>query len=171
MLVEAASQIGGALRTEYPRWLVDQIRERLAQYPDDWQAAFIPQRCTNILEVFDFIAKPANQAMNPRYTFLSRSTMAASTLSNALTAFCPSGWGIFSLVVLENGSTDGTREWLAEVRDPRITVCASETLLPIEQNWARALTCRRTSSWSLLATMIFSIRTIRGDGCAGAPRA
>jgi glycosyltransferase involved in cell wall biosynthesis len=48
--------------------------------------------------------------------------------------------GDFSLVVLENGSTDGTREWLAEVHDPRVTVCASQTLLPIEENWARALT-------------------------------
>jgi glycosyltransferase involved in cell wall biosynthesis len=32
------------------------LRKQFAQYPDDWKAEFIPQRCTNILEVFDFIA-------------------------------------------------------------------------------------------------------------------
>jgi glycosyltransferase involved in cell wall biosynthesis len=41
---------------ECPRQLLVQTRKQLAQYPDDWQAEFIPQSCTNILDVFDFIA-------------------------------------------------------------------------------------------------------------------
>jgi glycosyltransferase involved in cell wall biosynthesis len=45
----------------------------------------------------------------------------------------------YHLVVLENGSTDGSREWLATVRDPRVSVLPSERLLPIEENWGRAL--------------------------------
>jgi hypothetical protein len=35
---------------------LDQTRKQFAQYPADWQAEYILQRCTNILEVFDFIA-------------------------------------------------------------------------------------------------------------------
>ena len=45
----------------------------------------------------------------------------------------------FDLVILENDSTDGSREWLATMRDPRVSVLPSERLLPIEENWGRAL--------------------------------
>jgi hypothetical protein len=31
-------------------------RHRLEQYPGDWHAEFVPQRCSNIIEVCDFLA-------------------------------------------------------------------------------------------------------------------
>jgi glycosyltransferase involved in cell wall biosynthesis len=33
-----------------------QHRKQFAQYPDDWKAEFVPQRCTNIQEAFEFLA-------------------------------------------------------------------------------------------------------------------
>jgi glycosyltransferase involved in cell wall biosynthesis len=45
----------------------------------------------------------------------------------------------FDLVVLENGSTDGTVEWLSTLRDPRVRIVASPVALSIEDNWSRAL--------------------------------
>jgi glycosyltransferase involved in cell wall biosynthesis len=45
----------------------------------------------------------------------------------------------FDLVVLENASTDGTAEWLKELKDPRVTVFPAEKPLSIEENWARIL--------------------------------
>ena len=50
-------KLAGLFGPGFPLWLLAQVRKRLAQYPDNWQAKFIPERCTNISEVFDFIAK------------------------------------------------------------------------------------------------------------------
>lgn len=46
--------------------------------------------------------------------------------------------GDLALEILENGSTDGTAEWLEAVRDPRVRVWPAPRPLPIEQNWRRA---------------------------------
>jgi glycosyltransferase involved in cell wall biosynthesis len=48
--------------------------------------------------------------------------------------------GDFDLAVLDNASDDGGAEWLATVRDPRVTVHRSERALGIEENWARIKT-------------------------------
>lgn len=43
------------------------------------------------------------------------------------------------LVILENGSDDGTAQWLQTLRDERISVYAVEQTLSIEANWKRIL--------------------------------
>ena len=78
--------------------------------------------------------------MNAQYTIFLPVHNGGEHVKQCLGSILSQRRGNFSLVVLENGSTDGTREWLTGVHDPRITVCASQTLLPIEENWARALT-------------------------------
>jgi glycosyltransferase involved in cell wall biosynthesis len=45
--------------------------------------------------------------------------------------------GDFKLQVLDNCSTDGTREWIESLKDERITVYPAEKPLAIEQNWSR----------------------------------
>jgi len=45
----------------------------------------------------------------------------------------------FSLVILENASSDTNIEWIATLEDPRITVLESNAFLSIEDNWARIL--------------------------------
>lgn len=45
----------------------------------------------------------------------------------------------WNLVILENGSDDGTAQWLETLRDPRISVVASSETLAIEANWQRIL--------------------------------
>ncbi|MBS1746652.1 MAG: glycosyltransferase [Bacteroidetes bacterium] len=45
----------------------------------------------------------------------------------------------FNLIILENKSTDGTAEWLQNLKDERITVMPSSKSLSIEENWARIL--------------------------------
>lgn len=46
----------------------------------------------------------------------------------------------FNLVVLDNFSSDGTKEWIESLKDDRIIVCSSNRSLSIEDNWARILT-------------------------------
>jgi glycosyltransferase involved in cell wall biosynthesis len=41
------------------------------------------------------------------------------------------------LAILENGSDDGTAQWLETLKDPRIAIHAAPQLLSIEENWAR----------------------------------
>lgn len=43
----------------------------------------------------------------------------------------------FSLIVLDNCSTDGTPEWIASLGDPRITIIPAAKPLSIEDNWGR----------------------------------
>lgn len=45
----------------------------------------------------------------------------------------------FQLQILENASDDGSREWLESLKDPRISIWPSDRLLPIQDNWGRAL--------------------------------
>jgi glycosyltransferase involved in cell wall biosynthesis len=48
--------------------------------------------------------------------------------------------GDLALEILENGSTDGTAEWLETVQDSRVRVWPAARPLPIDQNWQRAVT-------------------------------
>lgn len=43
----------------------------------------------------------------------------------------------FDLAILENCSTDGTKEWLQSLNDEKIKIFPSDTPLTIEENWAR----------------------------------
>ncbi len=47
--------------------------------------------------------------------------------------------GDFELAVLDNASTDGTADFLASLRDPRVRLYPAERPLSIEENWARIL--------------------------------
>lgn len=46
----------------------------------------------------------------------------------------------FNLIVLDNASTDGTREWIRSVQDDRIVIYPATEPLSIEKNWARIVT-------------------------------
>jgi glycosyltransferase involved in cell wall biosynthesis len=56
----------------------------------------------------------------------------------------------FNLHILDSGSTDGTLEWIASLGDPRIIVHTSDTLLTIQQNWARMKTIPRNEWMSIV---------------------
>ncbi len=56
----------------------------------------------------------------------------------------------FNLHILDSGSTDGTLEWIASLGDSRIIVHTSDTLLTIQQNWARMKTIPRNEWMSIV---------------------
>jgi glycosyltransferase involved in cell wall biosynthesis len=43
----------------------------------------------------------------------------------------------FNLIILDSGSSDGTVEWVASLKDPRIIFYPSDKPLSIEENWGR----------------------------------
>lgn len=56
-------------------------------------------------------------------------TCVQSILSQTITGF--------DLSILDSGSTDGTIEWLATIKDPRVKIYLSDEPLTITQNWDR----------------------------------
>ncbi len=46
----------------------------------------------------------------------------------------------FNLIVLENGSTDDTLDYLHSIHDPKVNVLSSSLPLTIDENWARITT-------------------------------
>ena len=59
-------------------------------------------------------------------------------------------WPFFELAVLENASDDGSRQWLEGLADPRVRLHPSDRLLPIQDNWARALALPKHEFMTLL---------------------
>ena len=56
----------------------------------------------------------------------------------------------FQLLVLDNCSTDGTREWLDSLRDERIIVYPAERPLTIEDNWHRVISIPKSEFITLI---------------------
>lgn len=56
----------------------------------------------------------------------------------------------FQLQVLDNCSTDGTREWLESLQDKRITIYPADRPLTIEENWSRITTIPKSEFITLI---------------------
>lgn len=54
------------------------------------------------------------------------------------------------ILILENGSTDNTVNWLNSLNDPRIKIFPTDSLLPIERNWDRIKTIPR-KKWMFMS--------------------
>jgi glycosyltransferase involved in cell wall biosynthesis len=77
--------------------------------------------------------------VKPKYTIFVPVHNGGEYVKQCIASIFGQRFGDFGVVVLENASTDGTREWLESLSDPRLTISPSEQLLPIERNWGRAL--------------------------------
>ena len=58
-------------------------------------------------------------------------------LASAIESVLAQSYPHFRLLILENASTDRTREIINTYRDARIEVLPTQQLLSIEQNWGR----------------------------------
>lgn len=56
----------------------------------------------------------------------------------------------FNLLVLDNCSTDGTREWIESLNDIRIVLYPADRPLSIEENWARITTIPKNEFITLI---------------------
>src|SRR5687768_5226575 len=56
----------------------------------------------------------------------------------------------FTLHILEHDSSDGTKTWLSQLTDPRISVHASTGVSGIEANWSRIVTLEKNEFMTVL---------------------
>lgn len=54
------------------------------------------------------------------------------------------------MIILENGSTDGTAEWMQSLSRERFTVIPAKQSLSIEENWARITHVRKSTFMTLI---------------------
>jgi len=138
------------VRTKFLRNLLLKARKSLAQYPSNWRPKFFAERFTNIEEVCNFIPILANEVCeniamlensknSAKYTIILPVHNGGEHVKHCIASILSQRMGNFELVILENASTDGSREWVQSITDPRIILLASEKLLPIHENWARAM--------------------------------
>lgn len=76
---------------------------------------------------------------NPEFTIVMPVHNGANYIESALQSVLAQSYPHFSILVLENASTDNTLEIIRGFESSRITVVPSDTFLPIEQNWGRIL--------------------------------
>ena len=75
---------------------------------------------------------------NPHISIILPVHNGGAYLAEALKSVLSQTYPHFSLIVLENASTDETNQILSEIKDPRITIFPSKRLLSIGENWSRA---------------------------------
>lgn len=73
-----------------------------------------------------------------KYTIILPVRNGGDHLKQCVASALAQNLGDFELAVLENASTDGSAEWLASLKDPRIRIYPAESSLPMKENWARA---------------------------------
>jgi glycosyltransferase involved in cell wall biosynthesis len=56
----------------------------------------------------------------------------------------------FTLHILENDSTDGTKDWLSQLTDPRVIVQSSAAAFGIEENWNRIVSIEKNEFMTVI---------------------
>lgn len=78
--------------------------------------------------------------MEPRkYTFFITAYNGGGYLRECLSSVLAQTYTHFNVVVLDDGSTDDSMEWVRGLKDPRVLVVSAPHHLGIEANWARIL--------------------------------
>ena len=81
-----------------------------------------------------------NKAVSaPPFTLIVPSYNGGGYLKQCIASIQAQTYDNFTLAVLDDGSTDGSLEWLRGLRDPRMTIYSAREHLGIVRNWARAL--------------------------------
>jgi len=76
-------------------------------------------------------------ASNVKYSIILPVRNGGAYLKDCINSILNQTLPDFKLQVLDNCSTDGTREWIESLRDDRIAIYPAEKPLTIEQNWSR----------------------------------
>ncbi len=88
----------------------------------------------------NMISTPSTSMREPRVTVVIPTYNTARYLSAAIQSVLDQTYKDFEVIVVDDGSTDNTRELLAEIRDPRLRVICTEN---------RGVAAARNTGWRL----------------------
>jgi len=125
------------------RGLLRKARNILAQYPSNWRPKYFVEHFANIEEACGHIAMLESAKNSTKYTIMLPVHNGGEYVKQCIASILSQRIKNFELVILENASTDGTREWVQSLSDPRIILLSSDKLLPIHENWARAMAIQK----------------------------
>jgi len=86
----------------------------------------------------------------PRFTIILPSYNGGQYLKQCVHSVLAQSYTDFSLAVLEDGSADGSLEWLRSLNDSRLQIYPAPHNLGIVDNWARALTIPKGEYMTIL---------------------
>jgi len=86
----------------------------------------------------------------PKYSIILPVRNGGEYVKECVSSILAQSLGDFQLQVLDNCSTDGTRDYLQSVKDERIKIYPADRPLSIEENWARITTIPKNEFITLI---------------------
>lgn len=90
------------------------------------------------------------QLHTPRFTIILPSYNGGEYLKSAVASVLQQSFADFDLAILDDGSTDGSLEWLHSLTDARVKLYPSPQNIGIVKNWRRALEIPKSEFMTIL---------------------
>lgn len=87
---------------------------------------------------------------DPKFTVIIPAYNGGEYLKQCLESVRAQAYTNFTVAILDDGSTDGSLEWLQGQNDPRLTIYPATEHLGIVRNWARTLTVPKAEFMTIL---------------------
>lgn len=92
-----------------------------------------------------------NEITRPRFSIILPVRNGWPHIESAVESVLNQTYDNFELLILDNDSSDGTREWCEKIKDSRIRIFSSSKALNIEDSWGRILNLGKSEFVTMFA--------------------